>query len=343
MHLRPQLSSIRSRFGYPYHPWMNQEFDEPGFRLVQKSARQDRFHDVTLLIEGLDGRFALMSKHSYPPGIFRSPSGGVNPGEDIAAGALREAHEETGLKVELKRFLAHITLDIFHEKDVITWDSYIFHATTQDKQLNPIDLKEVRDTTWANPVQMQHMIEKLKGTGNGGLIYRGNLTELSLWALRNKLSFKPVEKFDLLYVEKSLVAHQQSIDDLEKTSWWIAEINGFPAATLGLIARTDCVEMTGLTVEPMHQGRGVGQALAEYVCDLWRTRAERYKLKAFRDYKADEPLWLVTANPGYYLNIDFELMENNQVPQSLRHKAGGPQTYETPMRHQTYRSRVTNL
>src|SRR5579859_3705899 len=76
MNVRPQLASIRARYGYPYHQWMTQEFDELGWKLVQKSLLQKRFHDVTLLIEGPDKRFALMSKHSYPPGVFRSPSGG---------------------------------------------------------------------------------------------------------------------------------------------------------------------------------------------------------------------------------------------------------------------------
>ena len=131
MYLRPQLSSIRARFGYPYHQWTTQEFDEAGWSLVQKSIGQKRAHDVTMLIEGPDGRFAFMSKHNYPPGIYRSPSGGVNPGEDILQGALREAKEETGLTIDLKRFILHITLDISHGQDVATWDSYIFHATTR--------------------------------------------------------------------------------------------------------------------------------------------------------------------------------------------------------------------
>jgi len=165
---------------------MNQEFSEPGWRLVQKSVRKNRFHDVTLLIEGMGGRFALMAKHGYPPGVFRSPSGGVHPGEDIVAGGLREAHEETGLHIELKKFIAHITLDITFEKQLITWNSYIFHATTQDVHLKPTDHKEVKENLWATQTQMYRMVERLKDTGVGGLIYRGNLTELSMWASRTR-------------------------------------------------------------------------------------------------------------------------------------------------------------
>jgi 8-oxo-dGTP pyrophosphatase MutT (NUDIX family)/N-acetylglutamate synthase-like GNAT family acetyltransferase len=340
LHLRPQLSSIRSRFGYPYHSWMSQEFNEPGWHLVQKSARENRFHDVTLLIEGLDGRFALMSKHSYPPGIFRSPSGGVHSGEDIAVGALREAHEETGLNIELKNFIANITLDITFENDLITWDSYIFYATTQDRLLKPTDLKEVKDTTWATPMQIHEMSEKLKETGIGGLIYRGNLTEFSMWALKNKLVLKPAKKFDLFFVEKSLRENKIGNEDLEKAHWWIAEVNTLPAATLGVIAREDCVELIGLTVDPFYHGRGVGQALIDYVCDQWKNPKERQSLSSLKNLSKNEPLWLITSNPGYYLNVDFEIVGHKRAPKSLQEKMQGIHEHDISMRHQIYRSNL---
>lgn len=338
MHLRPQLSSIRSRFGYPYHPWWNQEFDETGFKLVQKSTRQGRFHDVTLLIESTNGCFALMSKHSYPPGVFRSPSGGVNPGEDIAAGALREAREETGLRVDLKRFLAHITLDITHQDDLIIWDSYLFHATTKDTQLKPTDLKEVQDTLWATPAQMDLMIHNLKATGNGGLNYRANLTQLSLWALKNELNFRPAGPSDRILIDKALLHQQLPLEELEKAVWWTAQVNKETAAVVGLASRADCVEMIGLNVEPSFQGRGVGQALVEYVCDQWRDPAARKKMKGFEKWGAQEPLWLMTAMPGYYLNIDFDLMDAGQAPRSLQAKARGSHSRSSSMRSHIYRS-----
>jgi N-acetylglutamate synthase-like GNAT family acetyltransferase len=94
-------------------------------------------------------------------------------------------------------------------------------------------------------------------------------------------------------------------------------------------------------VEPAQQGRGVGQALVEYVCDLWRNPQERQKLKGFQDHPIEEPIWLVTPNPGYYLNIDFELIEPDQAPRSLRQKTKGALSQNTPMKTQTYRSRST--
>jgi N-acetylglutamate synthase-like GNAT family acetyltransferase/ADP-ribose pyrophosphatase YjhB (NUDIX family) len=317
---------------------MNQEFNLSGWRLVQKSIRKNRFHDVTLLIEGMGGRFALMAKHGYPPGVFRSPSGGVNPGEDIAAGGLREAHEETGLNIELKRLIAHITLDIIYKRDVITWDSYIFHATTADIHLKPTDHREVKANIWATPMQMDIIIEKLRETRVGGLIYRADLTELSLWALKNKLVIKQAKKFDLLYVLKTLKKNKMETKDFEKNRWWIAEVNTVHAAIMGLTARKDCVELIGPAVDTPYQGRGVGQALIDYVCDQWRDEQERQRLLSLKHLTKNEPLWLMTSNPGYYLNVDFEIVDREEAPQSLRRKMRGPHENDDPMRHRIYRS-----
>ena len=64
-----------------------------------------RTHDVTLFILDPAERIALIRKPQFADGIWRPPGGGVKPGEDFAAGAVREALEETGLRVSLDRYL----------------------------------------------------------------------------------------------------------------------------------------------------------------------------------------------------------------------------------------------
>lgn len=312
---------------------MAQEFDEQGWKLVQKTVQQKRFHDVTILIEGRDGRFALMSKHSYPPGVFRSPSGGVNPGEDIADGALREAREETGLAIELKRFILHITLDITYQGDVITWDSYIFHATTPDLELNPTDLKEVKSAIWANRAQMLDMAGKLRNTDVGGLIYRGNLTEASLWALDHPMVLEEARPSDTAFVEDSIARHKLNGVPIGDALWFVARIDGLQAGTVGLAPHDDCVELTGLTIEHTYQGRGVGQALVEFVTQQWKDPAKRRKLAELKDLLPAEPLWLVTHQPGYFFPVDFEVAERGRIPLSLRGKLQGTHSRDTAMHY----------
>jgi 8-oxo-dGTP pyrophosphatase MutT (NUDIX family)/N-acetylglutamate synthase-like GNAT family acetyltransferase len=335
--LRPQLSSIRARFGYPYHQWMTQEFDQPGWNLVQKSISQKRAHDVTMLIEGPDGRFALMSKHGYPPGIFRSPSGGVKPGEDLAAGALREAMEETGLNIALERFLLHITLDISFEKEVTTWDSYVFHATTRDTQLKPTDLREVRDTNWSTRSQVLDMALKLKETGNGGLNYRGDLTEASLWALDHDWVVREATPQDIPGIENSLIANRLKFDDMDNTIWWIAVVRDLSSGTVGITPHEDCVELTGLTVDPLFRGRGLGHAMVEYACDQWHDAEKRKRFAEKQKVFLNDKLWLMTPTPGYFLPVNFVITDKNLLPKSLRDQLTGPRAKWTGMRYQLYK------
>jgi len=42
-------------------------------------------------------RVALIRKPHFADGIWRPPGGGIKPGEDFVAGAVREALEETGI------------------------------------------------------------------------------------------------------------------------------------------------------------------------------------------------------------------------------------------------------
>ncbi len=316
---------------------MTQEFDEPGWNLVQKSILQKRAHDVTMLIEGPDGRFALMSKHSYPPGIFRSPSGGVKPGEDLVAGALREAKEETGLDINLKRFLLDITLDISHAGELVTWDSYIFYATTQDTKLRPTDLKEVKDTVWAGREHLQAMALKLKETGNGGLMYRGDLTAASLWALDNELVMREATSRDKAGITHSLLANKLLVQKPEQTLWWIPEVHGFSSGTVGITLHNDCAELTGLTVDPLFRGRGLGHAMVEYVCDQWANPAKRKRLSdRLKTPILSDKLWLTTAMPGYFLPVNFIITDLGLLPKSLKEQLSGLRAKWQGMRYQYY-------
>jgi 8-oxo-dGTP pyrophosphatase MutT (NUDIX family)/N-acetylglutamate synthase-like GNAT family acetyltransferase len=316
---------------------MTQEFDELGWKLVQKSLLQKRFHDVTLLIEGPDKRFALMSKHSYPPGVFRSPSGGVEPGEDLTAGALREALEETGLPVDLRRFIHHITLDIVYENDVARWDSYIFYATTKETEIKPRDLKEVREAQWASRSQVELMVNRLRDTGNGGLIYRGNLTEASLWALDNPLRIREARPQDIPTISRNLTANLMDTTSMDQTLWWVAEVNGVWAGTVGVMPQPDCVELTGLTVEPAYQTKGLGHALVEYVCDQWMDPEKRKKFAAARKVFLNDKLWLLTPTPAYFLPVNFALTSREFLPESLKRKLSGPKARWSAMRYQLYK------
>jgi len=337
LHLRYQLTNIRARFGYPYHKWMTQEFDEQGWNLVQKSLMQKRAHDVTVLIEGPDKRFAFMSKHSYPPGVFRSPGGGIKPGEDFLVGTLREAKEETGLSIGLKRFLLHVTLDIGYNGDVATWDTYVFHAVTGDTKLAPTDLKEVKDTRWVGRNEMDMVHAKLRETRNGGLIYRADLTDAALWCLENDLVFREATPKDMRGIENALLANKLEDENVQSTLWWIAEVRGVSAATVGITLHRDCVELVGLTVDPYFRGRGLGHAMIEYACDQWHDPQKRKKFAEAKSVFLNDKLWVLAHSPGYFLPANFVMADKELLPATLKARLTGPRSRYVGMRHQLYR------
>ncbi len=70
--------------------------------------KTDRYGEVCMVVRRPDGHLLTMKKTFYPTGAYRLLTGGINHGEAIFDALLRETHEETGLEVEIKRFLAAI-------------------------------------------------------------------------------------------------------------------------------------------------------------------------------------------------------------------------------------------
>ncbi len=158
-----------------YQPISSYDYD--GIKSSQKSGRA---HDITLYIENR-GRFAVIAKPIYPPGMFRAPSGGLHAGESLKDGALREAHEETGLRIELGRYLlrAHVVFDDCGRE--IHWWTHVFSATTHDELIAPIDTHEIREARWAAPSEFSQFSAMMVKADRGGLRYRAALhTQISL-------------------------------------------------------------------------------------------------------------------------------------------------------------------
>lgn len=69
---------------------------------------RDRVGEVCMVIRRSSGRLIVFRKELYPAGVLRLLTGGIKPGEPIAAALLREVAEETGLEIAVRRFLAAI-------------------------------------------------------------------------------------------------------------------------------------------------------------------------------------------------------------------------------------------
>jgi ADP-ribose pyrophosphatase YjhB (NUDIX family) len=75
---------------------------------------------VGTLVHDADGRILLLRRRgAHEGGTWSTPGGHLDPGEDIAACASREAHEETGAIVDGVRFHA-VTNDVSRRRAATT-------------------------------------------------------------------------------------------------------------------------------------------------------------------------------------------------------------------------------
>jgi 8-oxo-dGTP pyrophosphatase MutT (NUDIX family) len=98
-----ELEKLASRFGEPANvdAVIDDSFKDP-------ILKPDRYGEVCMVIRRRNGRLLLSIKTFYPRGAFRLPTGGIHHREGVYDALVREAHEETGLATNVRRFLARI-------------------------------------------------------------------------------------------------------------------------------------------------------------------------------------------------------------------------------------------
>ena len=183
MHLTDEiLAPIRARYGEPVLlEWAG---DISAREHAIATYNPVRTHDVTLFI--LNGeRLALIRKHPFPPDVWRPPGGGVKPGEDFVRAVEREAFEETGLRIELRRYLVETRARFAYAGADLDWRTHVFHATTEDEVLEAHDTDEIAEVRWGTLDELAGPLrERLLATGRAFWRYRVALHDAALAALR---------------------------------------------------------------------------------------------------------------------------------------------------------------
>jgi 8-oxo-dGTP pyrophosphatase MutT (NUDIX family) len=182
VHLTDELlAPVRARYGEP--AVLDWEDEISGREHALATYNPERMHDVTLLILDPTERVALIRKPHFAAGIWRPPGGGIKPGEDIAAGAEREALEETGLRVSLDRYLVASRARFVYEPYDVPWRTHVFSARTTDSVLAPQDAEEIAGARWGTLEELAGPLrERLLATGQAFWRYRVALHDAALAA-----------------------------------------------------------------------------------------------------------------------------------------------------------------
>ena len=172
------VAGLEARYGVPDEVGWQFEMSPREFDVVRRSQKHRRAHDVTLFIIE-DEQVVVIKKPFYPPGVYRAPSGGVAPGESFEVGALREAYEETGLRVELDRYVVRARVKFTCAGAPIDWVSHVFSARRTGGELAPVDTREIVEARFATVAEiLGPMREAMLASGSTGLRYRARLQDV---------------------------------------------------------------------------------------------------------------------------------------------------------------------
>lgn len=184
MHLDATLAEQERRLGKPETLWIAQRVTGDELAMVRRSTATRRTHDVTFFI--LDGSaVVVIKKPFFPPGAYRVPSGGVQPGEGFEAGVQREALEETGLSIELDRYLLRVEANFVCGRTQERWFTHVVSAHAVGGVLGAKDTEEIAEVRWSTLDELQGPIRAaLLATRRGLFAYRVALTDKAVALLK---------------------------------------------------------------------------------------------------------------------------------------------------------------
>jgi ADP-ribose pyrophosphatase YjhB (NUDIX family) len=170
------IAEMARRFGRPAQREFEFESTPKEMARIRASQKDGRNHDVTAYIRKGD-RLIVIAKHIYPPGLFRSPSGGLYPGESFEAGLAREVAEETGCVVTIDRFLLTTSVQFRHGDESICWRSFVFMTDYESGDLVFTDDYEIREVDVVAWSAFERFGEVMRQSDMAGLHYRAALHE----------------------------------------------------------------------------------------------------------------------------------------------------------------------
>ena len=171
--------AFRDRYGDPAQLEWDGEISDAEWAIA--TYNPERFHDVTLFILDPSRRLALIRKPHFALDVWRPPGGGIKPGEDPTEAARREALEETGLHVQLRRYVVEANAVFFNGGRELPWLTHVLLAETEDTELEPNDPGEIADARWGTLEELAGPLrEILLATGRALWRYRVALHDAAL-------------------------------------------------------------------------------------------------------------------------------------------------------------------
>ncbi len=137
-----EINQLSARYGAPLRQRCALDMNHASDKWWSTDKVRRRDGEVALFIRRRNGNLLLHTKDFYPNGVLRVPTGGIKANEAVIAAVHREVLEETGLQVEIGRFLALVEFEFHYGQQVTSYPSYSFLLHEVEGDLNCLDPDE---------------------------------------------------------------------------------------------------------------------------------------------------------------------------------------------------------
>jgi ADP-ribose pyrophosphatase YjhB (NUDIX family) len=168
---RQEFKDLRARYGDGLLERVDLDIDEPLYRIRTEKAT-DRRAEVVFAIRGPGGGVLVHRKTFWEDGLYRLPSGGINPCEPVIDALMRELHEETSLVAEEILFLGAQDCHLHYGSHTCRFVSYVFHVPRTTGHLVPEEKEEIAEFRELRPdglaalaVRLRHLDPPYAGWG----------------------------------------------------------------------------------------------------------------------------------------------------------------------------------
>jgi 8-oxo-dGTP pyrophosphatase MutT (NUDIX family) len=100
--IEQEIATLSQHYGTPFRQHVTLQSTSP----FDPLGKPDRYGEVCMVVRRPNGLLLTARKTFYPSDAYRLLTGGIAHGERIFDALLRETEEETGLDVQVRRFLA---------------------------------------------------------------------------------------------------------------------------------------------------------------------------------------------------------------------------------------------
>jgi ADP-ribose pyrophosphatase YjhB (NUDIX family) len=157
-----EVADLSAHYGTPVQRTFRVQADDYIYSYRFNKAI-DRRAEVVFAIEDGAGQLWVHTKSHYPQHIFRLPTGGIHWDELVVEGLLREVKEETGLSVEIVRFLGIIDYQFWYGEMTAPFASYVFHLRSNCVACPTVQPDEpISEFRAVSPRQMRQLATDLR-------------------------------------------------------------------------------------------------------------------------------------------------------------------------------------